>query len=89
MKLLDLNIPYHIRYNFYTVLSFITTLMCERIMKASSVTIEEWVYEPYYNEHGYPDFGKLLLCNAISLNQLSDILLEQLKIQFWHRYIPF
>ena len=38
-----------------SVLSFITTLMCERKMKASSVTIEEWVYEPYYNKHGYPD----------------------------------
>lgn len=38
-----------------SVLSFITTLMCERIMKATSVTIDEWVYEPYYNEHGYPD----------------------------------
>lgn len=38
-----------------SVLSFITTLMCERKMKASSVTIEEWVYEPYCNEHGYPD----------------------------------
>ena len=38
-----------------SVLSFITTLMCERKIKSSSVTIEEWIYEPYYNEHGYPD----------------------------------
>lgn len=38
-----------------SVLSFITTLICEKKMKTSFITVDEWVYEPFYNEHGYPD----------------------------------
>lgn len=37
------------------ILAFITQLLCDVKIRATTVTVEEWVYEPMYNEHGYPD----------------------------------
>lgn len=36
-------------------LDFVTNLLCSGKMRSTTVTMEEWVYEPYYNSHGYPD----------------------------------
>ena len=36
-------------------LDFVTKLLCVGKMRSTTVTMEEWVYEPYYNSHGYPD----------------------------------
>lgn len=38
-----------------SVLSFITSLMCEKKMKSTTITVEECVYVPH-NEHGYTDY---------------------------------
>ena len=36
-------------------LNFVTKLLCSGIMRSTMISMEEWVYEPYYNSHGYPD----------------------------------
>lgn len=37
------------------ILQFITQLLCDVKMRTITTTVEEAVYEPEYNEHGYPD----------------------------------
>jgi len=37
------------------ILNFITKLLCDVKMRSTAITIEEMVYEPFCNEHGYPD----------------------------------
>lgn len=37
------------------ILKFIAKLLCDVKVRATEVTCEEWVYEQFYNDHGFPD----------------------------------
>jgi len=58
-ELVGNTIPNEVATSPRSVLSFLTQLLCEAKVRATTVTMEEHIYDQYYNEHGYPDCRRI------------------------------